>query len=127
MIYKIQSEFDESFSIITEKLSKYFDFIYVNNILYLGLRKYENKQIHKEIMKKILRPSKKYYVVELTEKNLSLESRDVINWCKDKFVELDRQRFEIEQQEKLQAYMMALDKFDEIMSLKAKEQNTEIL
>lgn len=123
MVYKIQSEFGEGFSIILSKLSEYFDFIYTNNALYLGLRSYENFDNHEIFMKKILRPAKKYLIIKVNENTLKNEPPNVIEWCRDKFVELDRQRFEINEQDKLHKYMQAMDIFEKEMQELAKKQS----
>jgi hypothetical protein len=40
---------------------------------------------------------------------LGKENPNIIRWCRDIFVDLDKQRFEIEQQERLKCTMTALD------------------
>ena len=66
-------------------------------------------------MKKTFRPIKDFYIQEITENNLQLEDSFIIDWCRDSFVDLERQKYEIEQQKKLRQVMSAMDKMEEIL------------
>lgn len=121
MIYKIQGNFtEENFSNILEKLSKYFKYIYINNILYIALISINKKSTAINLIKRILKPAKDFVIIEITEKNIMQESDYIIDWCKDNFVALDTQRYEKDHQKKLQEMNQILDKFELILKSKMK-------
>ena len=116
MIFKIQGDFNEdNFSKILNKLCKYFKFIYTNQTLYIALGDIKNKQEASILMSKTFRPVRSYYIKEINEKNIMNEEQSVMEWCRDNFVALDRQRYEIEQQDKLQNAWKALDNMEDIL------------
>ena len=116
MIFKIQGDFnEENFSKILSKLCKYFKFIYTNGTLYIALGDVKNKQEAFVLMSKTFRPVRSYYIKEINEKNIMNEEQSIMEWCRDNFVALDRQRYEIEQQDKLQNAWKALDNMESIL------------
>ena len=116
MIFKIQGDFnEENFSKILNKLSIYFKFIYTNNTLYIALNDIKKKQEAFDIMNKVFRPIRNYYIKEVNEKNIMNEEQSIVEWCRDNFVCLDRQRYEIEQQDKLQNAWKALDNMETML------------
>ena len=116
MIFKIQGDFNEdNFSKILNKLCKYFKFIYTNGTLYIALSDIKNKQEASNLMSKTFRPVRSYYIKEINEKNIMNEEQSIMEWCRDNFVALDRQRYEIEQQDKLQNAWKALDNMEDIL------------
>ena len=122
MIFKIQGDFNEdNFSKILNKLCKYFKFIYTNQTLYIALGDIKNKQEASVLMSKTFRPVRSYYIKEINEKNIMNEEQSVMEWCRDNFVALDRQRYEIEQQDKLQNAWKALDNMEDILKNQANE------
>ena len=127
MIFKIQGDFNEdNFSKILNKLCKYFKFIYTNQTLYIALSDIKNKQEASNLMSKTFRPVRSYYIKEINEKNIMNEEQSIMEWCRDNFVALDRQRYEIEQQDKLQNAWKALDRMEDILKnqmLNNKENN----
>ena len=127
MIFKIQGDFNEdNFSKILNKLCKYFKFIYTNQTLYIALGDVKNKQEASILMSKTFRPVRSYYIKEINEKNIMNEEQSIMEWCRDNFVALDRQRYEIEQQDKLQNAWKALDNMEDILKnqmLNNKENN----
>ena len=127
MIFKIQGDFNEdNFSKILNKLCKYFKFIYTNQTLYIALGDIKNKQEASVLMSKTFRPVRSYYIKEINEKNIMNEEQSIMEWCRDNFVTLDRQRYEIEQQDKLQNAWKALDNMEDILKnqmLNNKENN----
>ena len=127
MIFKIQGDFNEdNFSKILNKLCKYFKFIYTNGTLYIALGDVKNKQEASILMSKTFRPVRSYYIKEINEKNIMNEEQSIMEWCRDNFVALDRQRYEIEQQDKLQNAWKALDNMEDILKnqmLNNKENN----
>ena len=126
MILKVQGDFGMAdFAKIIEKISPYFKFIYSNETMYIALKDYNLKQDAEIAVSKTFRPAKNYYVKEINEKNILNEDESVAMWCKDNFVELDKQRFEIEQQNKLQNAWKALDNMEEILKEQYKKQYEE--
>ena len=129
MIFKIQGDFNEdNFSKILNKLCKYFKFIYTNQTLYIALSDIKNKQEASNLMSKTFRPVRSYYIKEINEKNIMNEEQSIMEWCRDNFVALDRQRYEIEQQDKLQNAWKALDNMEDILKnqmLNNKENNKD--
>lgn len=127
MIFKIQGDFNEdNFSKILNKLCKYFKFVYTNQTLYIALGDIKNKQEASVLMSKTFRPVRSYYIKEINEKNIMNEEQSIMEWCRDNFVALDRQRYEIEQQDKLQKAWKALDNMEDILKnqmLNNKENN----
>ena len=122
MIFKIIGNFDEvDFEKILNKLSTTFEFMYSDNSLFIALRNYSEKDKAKNVMKNALRPSSFFITKEITENNLGKESPTVIKWCRDNFVELDKQRFEVEQQARLKQAMVALDECERILAARKKE------
>lgn len=116
MIFKIQGDFNEdNFSKILGRLCKYFKFIYINNTLYIALSDIKNKQDASVLMSKTFRPVRSYYIKEINEKNIMNEEQFIMEWCRDNFVALDRQRYEIEQQDKLQNAWKALNNMESIL------------
>ena len=113
MILKIQGDFCMvDFAKIISKILPYFKFIYSNETMYIALRDITKKQEAQNTMSKAFRPVKSYYIKEINETNILNEEESVAIWCKDNFVALDRQRFEIENQEKLCRAWKALDNME---------------
>lgn len=113
MVYKIISKFEETnFEKNLEKLSTLFDFLYADQALFLGLREEKNKEEGKKLMEKIFKPAKLYYIEPINEKNISRQSDFVRQWCLNKLVELDRQRFENQEQERLLVTWRAMDNME---------------
>ena len=126
MILKVQGDFGMAdFAKIIEKISPYFKFIYSNETMYIALKDYSLKQNAEIAVSKTFRPAKNHYVKEINENNILNEDESVVMWCRDNFVELDRQRFEIEQQVKLQNAWKALNNMEEILREQYKEQYKE--
>lgn len=116
MIFKIQGDFGMSdFVNMLTKLGQYFKFIYTNDNLYIALKDIKEKDNAKIIMNKVFKPIKNYYIKEINETNIMKEDPMVIEWCRDNFVALDKQRYEIEQQDKLHNAWKAMDNMEEIL------------
>ena len=116
MIYKILGDINEkNFDKIISNISKYYKFLFFRQGLYIALINFEQKDKAQELMKKTFRPVKNFYIQEITEHNLQLEDSFIIDWCRDSFVDLERQKYEIEQQKKLRQVMSAMDKMEEIL------------
>lgn len=126
MVYKVIGNFDDiNFELILEKISKYFKFLYQDGSLFLALLKFENKEQAKIELKKILKPAKNFIIKEINEKNIMNEDKFIIDWCRDNLVSIERQKYEIEQQKKLQDTMKALDNFEKILAEQAQKKNEE--
>ena len=128
MIYRITGEFStDNFNMFINKINKNFKFIYKNNNLYISLINYEfslNKNLEK-YLKNIFKPNKDFLIKEIDENNLSKYDQDIIDWCRDNFVELDKQKYQLEQQEKLKATMKALDIIEEKLNEERKNRIRE--
>ena len=72
-------------------------------------------------LKAALKPAKFFVVKEINEYNLGKENPNIIKWCRDIFVDLDKQRFEVEQQERLKCTMSALDVCERILASRKEE------
>lgn len=116
MVYKIQGNFNENnFNSILEKIKRFYLFIFSNGNLYVALNDYNlNNQAYKELMK-ALKPKNEFLVLKIDEKNIMNEAPDIKDWLRDNLVRLDRQKYEIENQEKLKAYNSVLDEFEKIL------------
>lgn len=113
MVKKIQGDFDtDRFESILSKLGKNFDMLFSEGALYIALRDYQNKDIEEDEIKKNLKPARNFVAREVTPDSLKRESQMVQDWCSAKAVALERQRYEEEQQVKLQNTMRALDEME---------------
>lgn len=113
MILKVQGDFGMAdFARIVGKIIPYFKFIYNNDTMYIALIDITKKQEAQDAVSKTFRPIKSYYIKEINETNILNEEDEVAMWCKDNFVALDKQRFEIENQEKLHKAWTALDNME---------------
>ena len=122
MIFKIVGNFDEvDFEKLLSKLSTIFEFIYCDESLFIALRKWTDHELIEKTLKSVFRPAKFFVIKEINENNLGKENPTIIKWCRDNFVDLDKQRFEIEQQERLKATMSALDECERILASRKKE------
>lgn len=116
MILKIQGDFNnKKFSELIELLKKYFKFIFYNESLYIALKNFCDKDEAKIEIEKIFKKFSNFYVKEIDENNILSEDDEIVSWCKNNFVALDRQRFEIEQQEKLKKTWDAMDVMEDIL------------
>lgn len=122
MVLKVQGDFGMTdFARIVSKITPYFKFIYNNDTMYIALIDTTKKQEAQDIVSKTFRPIKSYYIKEINENNILDEEDSVAIWCKDNFVSLDRQRFEIEKQNKLQIAWKALDNMEIDLQNRLKE------
>lgn len=113
MIYKIIGRFnDENFEKILKKISTLFDFIYTDQSLFIGLKNYQYKDEGNFLIKKTFRPIKDFYIEVIDEKNINKQSPFVKQWCLDRFVLLDTQKFEIQEQDRLKQTWRDLDNME---------------
>ncbi len=127
LVYKIIGNFnqDERLEKILDKIKSVFYFVYADGVLYVAVSEYSNKDKALEVLKKVLKPAKDYFTIEITEDNLGKEAPFYLDWCKENLIRIDRQRYEIENQKKLKLAMKAIDIFEEKMqeSLKKDKEN----
>lgn len=123
LVYKIIGNFnqDERLVKIFDKIKEYFYFVYADEVLYIAIADYIKKEQALEVLKKTLKPAKDYFTIEITEDNLGKETPFYQDWCKENLVRIDRQRYEIENQEKLKMAMKAIGIFEEKMQESLKE------
>lgn len=113
MIYKIIGRFnDENFEKILKKISTLFDFIYTDQSLFIGLKNYQYKDEGNFLIKKTFRPIKDFYIEVIDEKNINKQSQFVKQWCLDRFVLLDTQKFEVQEQDRLKQTWRDLDNME---------------
>lgn len=123
MVCKVLGNFDsDTFGEFLQKLQKYsFKFIYNNGALYIAPSDIRFTLLMESRIRKIFKPTKNYCIIPIDENNLRNEPQDIIDWCRDNFVELELQKYEIEQQEKLKLTLNRIDEFERI--LQANENN----
>lgn len=125
-VYKVIGRFDDdNFYSQLNKLSSKFSFIYTNKTLFLALRNWNERQEGAELLKKVFRPIRDYYIEEMNEKNLTTESDYLKDWCVQNIIRIETQRYEEENQDKLKAAWYALDKMEEELQqiVNSKEEN----
>lgn len=109
MIYKIQGNFNNNLEKLLKDISKNYDIFFCGNVLYVGLKSLNNS----DNIKSILKTSKNYYIEKIDETNLKYEAPQVIEWIRDKFIKLDTERFENENQEVLKRTMKFIDEVEQ--------------
>ena len=114
MIYKVTADFKEDMSNILKELEKDFDFVFFREILYIAPRNYIKTKKEIENQKKTIRDiiKQEIFIRELDENNLKYEPIQIIEWCKQKFIEQDTKRFEAEKQRELKAYLKFMNDFE---------------
>lgn len=114
MIYKVTANFNEDLSNIVKELEKDFDFVFFREILYIAPREYTKNNKEAENQKKKIKNiiKQENFIMELNENNLKYEPFQIVEWCKQKFVEQDTKRFEIEKQKELRAYLKFMNDFE---------------
>lgn len=116
MVYKIQGNFNEdNFEGIFKKLSPHFKLMYKYNTLFAALIDYNFVNKSESYLRNALRPSKDFYISEINEKNIMREEQSIIQWCRDNLVNLDRQKYEKEEQARLKEVMKAMDNMEAIL------------
>lgn len=126
MIYKIQSNKDYNILESIEKIKKDYDLIYYNKILYLGEKVFsQDSSVALKKVKKYFRPIKDFWISEIGENNLKNEPKIIVDWCINKFIELDLQKFEIDKQKEMEKYLKSLDVFAEKLKEEAKKKEKE--
>ena len=126
MVYKIIGDFNtDNFENMLSKIGKYYKFIYQDDNLYLALAQYKLKDEAYTTLKKSLKLSRNFIIREVNEKNIMNENDFVIEWCRDNLVAIEKQRYEIEKQQKLRDTMKALDNFEHILAEQEKAKKSQ--
>lgn len=123
MVYKIVGDFDDNkFEKMLKQLSGCFKFIYINETLYVALKDVQKEDESNTLMDKIFKPARNFYIKKIDETNIMKEHESIVTWCRDNLVALDRQRYEIEQQDKLQRAWKAMDNMEiDLKKIKAEK------
>jgi hypothetical protein len=109
MIYKVQNPSVEKLMELMDLFKKEFNMLFCGNVLYMSLKSIKNTQKEKiESLKK-----NDFYIIELNAENLKFETTNVIEWCKNNFYLLEKEKFEFEQQDKLQDMLDFIDAFEQ--------------
>lgn len=117
-IFKIKSNvFDEKIGIILHKLSKDYSLLFLDDTLFVSPNNYD-QEIN---FKRALRPQRDYLISKMDEIEMAKESEIVKEWCKERMVNLDLQRFEAEKQEYLKGLLEYLDELDSSLETKEEE------
>lgn len=130
MVYKVIGNIsDENFQEIINELMEYNRFIYKNGNLYIALDNYKDKKENEEIIKLFKEKwrEKEIYTIDITLDNLKNENQEVIDWCKENLIRLERKRYEENEQPRLQRMYEIIDLTDEIMSETIKNINKKDL
>lgn len=129
MIYKIMGNFtNKTFNEKLNNVKKYFKFIYKNGNLFLSIFSYKKTGLntdYEKIIKENFGIKEGFVFFEINENNLMREDKDIIEWSRDNFVRLEKERYEIEQQDKLKKTMKALDNLEDILIKEKIRRNQE--
>ena len=126
MVYRVIGNFtNDNFEKILNKLCSKFKALYLNNTLYLALINIDDENICEEILKKTLRPARDFFITEIKEKNIMDLEPDALVWCRDNLVELDKQKYERLNQEKLKSTWEAMDRLELDLSNQLKEKKVK--
>lgn len=129
MIYKIMGNFtNKTFNEKLNNVKKYFKFIYKNGNLFLSIFSYKKTGLntdYEKIIKENFDIKEGFVFFEINENNLMREDKDIIEWSRDNFVRLEKERYEIEQQDKLKKTMKALDNLEDILIKEKIRRNQE--
>lgn len=124
MVYKIQGDFNENnFEKILSKLAQKCIFIYVTDTMYVSLKSIEYLDDSDTFIKSVFKPARSFLITKINEQNILKEDFVSGSWCKDQFVRLEKQLYEKNEQEKLQATWQAMDRMEsELEKLKAEKE-----
>lgn len=112
MIYKIQSStFPASLREDLHKLSKKYNILVMNEVVFAASKKYDEKVSAKQILK----PKSNYFIVEVTDVSVTKESEEVKLWCAQRFTEQEAQQYEAENQSRLHIASQQLELFEKLL------------
>ena len=110
MVYKIVGNFsDENFGSILEKISKLCSCIYRNETLFVALNDVRNSEKIEHEFKKIFKPQRDFFIQQITTDNIMKEEQCIIDWCRDNYVRLEEQKYELNNQKKLKQVLADMD------------------
>ncbi len=122
MVYKIIGTFsNEKFPTILQKVSKFCSCIYRNETLYVALNDVRDADIIEAQFKKIFKPQKDFFITKIDTHNVLKEDELILGWCREAYVRLESQLFEIKNQEKLNQVWADMDVMEEKLQNKLKE------
>lgn len=123
MVYKVQGDFSScNFIDLFQRLGKNFKIIYKNGSMYISSKKYDKNFKEDNYLKKFFRSYNDLIYFQVNETNIMREEEEIRNWCRDNLVRLDRERYEIENQDKLKEVMTNLDKMEQILKEKYRKE-----
>ena len=118
MVYKVQGDFNgDNFDKIITKLTPKCIFIYTNDTMYVSLKSIDYLNEGDKFIKSAFKPVKSFLITKINEQNILKEDFVAGNWCKDQFVRLEKQLYEKNKQEKLQATWKAMDKLEDELDI----------
>jgi len=106
MIFKLNIEYTDIEDVI-DRLSENFDILFNSQSFYISEKK--SNTTDKKFIRKILSNYENLYIVEINENNLKYENVHVQCWCRDKFVSQDLQRYEEDNQDKIQNMLKIIE------------------
>lgn len=119
MVYRIIGNFaNDNFEKILNKLCFKFKALYLNNTLYIALINIDDKDICNDTLKKVFKPARDFFITKIEEGNIMDLEPDALVWCRDNLVELDKQRYEKENQEQLVLTWEAMDRLEDDLKQK---------
>lgn len=123
MVYKVQGDFSScNFIDLFQQLGKNFKIIYKNGSMYISSKKYDKNFKEDNYLKRFFKPYNGLIYFQVNETNIMREEEEIRNWCRDNLVRLDRERYEIENQDKLKEVMTNLDKMEQILKEKYRKE-----
>ena len=122
-VFKIMGDFNEkNFCKLLTKISQDFVFIYFDKALFIAQKHYSISKFSVEKLCEYFKSIKNFYIEEVTEKNVGFLSPVAKDWCLNNLVRLDTERYESENQIKLQKIWKAMDAMEQELSKKKQEQ-----
>lgn len=126
MVYRVIGNFtNDNFEKLLTKLCSKFKTLYLNNVLYLALINFNDKDICDDTLKKVFKPTRDFFITKIEEGNIMDLEPDALVWCRDNLVELDKQRYEKENQEQLKLTWEAMDRLEDDLKQKLIEKRSK--
>ena len=126
MVYRVIGNFtNDNFEKLLTKLCSKFKTLYLNNVLYLALINFNDKDICDDTLKKVFKPARDFFITKIEEGNIMDLEPDALVWCRDNLVELDKQRYEKENQEQLKLTWEAMDRLEDDLKQKLIEKRSK--
>lgn len=113
-VFKIVGNFnDENFEKILNKIASKYISLYTNKTLFIALKSWADREGSEALLNKAFRPVRDFYIEEVNEKNVSDLPPAIGDWCLNQLLRLDTERFEEENQAKLQQIWESMDRMEE--------------